>query len=197
MQDAFTGHGAAPTVKEWADAMRNAQARRNRRHAIQVRAIWLAIGIAVGVGASIPLASHAAELHAVAHGLSLHGRHTRSDGGEYQEVNKGFGIRAAFQDDLSFQVGRYENSWSETRSKRFSNYLAAEYTPVRVLGADFGGFIGVADGYPMNNSGPLVIPGVVARWAIGRISAVVRGGPTKHSKGIVTLELSMQLWGHK
>jgi hypothetical protein len=177
--------------------------------------IWTAAVIALSIVATVALLTvlsgraHAADVDLVAHGLSLHGKSTRNDGGRYTERNPGGALRIEVSPTWSLQAGRYLNSWSDHDREHHSRYGLVDATPWRLAGARIGGFFFAVDGYPwrrwpchdahgnrtMCDDSDRVRFGIgaVSRWQWDRLSLALRGGPAKHSAGVIALELGVRL----
>lgn len=92
----------------------------------------------LGVGTALLLAALPVE----ADRLWLHGLSRHTDGGDYNEVNEGFGIELSITDRLSAEFGRYRNSF-----KRPTRYAWLHYEFARHGRWRFGGALGTADNY--------------------------------------------------
>jgi hypothetical protein len=173
--------------------------------------IWGSIIVALLIVTATAMISraHAADGHFVIHGLSLHGKTTRDDGVRYNQRNPGIALRLELSPIWSVQAGRYENSLSEPEHPHHSRYIGVDYTRWIAVGGRMGAYGGAVDGYPWRpwGCGPQdtnrnacngshqwhPAAGLIARWQVDRLSAVLRASPTKHSNGVIALEIGIRL----
>lgn len=87
---------------------------------------------------------------------------------EWNQRNKGFGIEWRQSDDLSFQIGSYDNSeW------KHSKYAFIQYLPIEYKGFYTGVFGGYVSGYELTN----VAAGLMVRYKVDRVVFTTRFVP--------------------
>ncbi len=132
----------------------------------------------------------------VVHGLSWHQRSTTPSGDPYNEHNTGLGLRldtGALIKHTAVQAGRYRNSYSTPQQHLYSNYVLADYTPLRAGALHAGAFAGVVTGYPWQRYTLAPAGGLTASANLGRIALALRAGMGKHAGFVGALELRVSL----
>jgi hypothetical protein len=122
------------------------------------------------------------ELGLVAHGFSHHTQ-PRKTALPWNSTNEGLALRYIKNSDWSAQAGVYRDSVFKP-----TVYALVDYTPLRLVGVNFGGFAGAK--YSIKTK---PIAGAVARWEPNSYSVATRIAPAPQSKGTVyTLEFGLK-----
>jgi hypothetical protein len=132
----------------------------------------------------------------VLHGLSWHETKRNEYGHEYNARNLGLGLRLdthRLAPHTALQAGRYRNSYWREQRPSYSNYLIADYTPLRAGAVQAGAFAGVVTGYPWQHHTFAPAGGLTASIHLGRAALALRAGWGKHAGTVAALELGVRL----
>lgn len=164
--------------------------------------IWSAIIAALLMVSScvvktrLTLAHAATDVAAVVHGLSWHQTRNNEYGHPYNQRNWGLGLRldtGALVQHTALQVGRYRNSYWRPEKSSHSNYLVADYTPLRAGPLHAGAFVGAVTGYPWQQHTLTPAGGITASAHLGRTALALRAGWGKHAGTVAAIELRVSL----
>jgi len=140
----------------------------------------------IALALATALSAQATEYHGVLHGLSKHQHETDRNGNKWNEVNLGAGLRFKQSEDLSYQVGIYNNSQRHT-----SVYALADWTPLHYSIVSAGVSGGAVTGYEVYPVVP-VATFVVRLTLTSRMDVMVRYLPsiTPKLEGVTAIEAS-------
>lgn len=116
------------------------------------------------------------------HGLSYH--FSNRTVGDWEQFNRGVGIRYEFNDTWSLQAGQYKNSDSTPAHAIYTNYGLIDVTPFQADQFHFGGFVGMGSRY---ENGVRALGGLIARWQGDIFNVTTRLAPKVNDSGSVVL----------